>query len=662
MPASSDGKTPAYYHATIDAFLSTSPLEILGKIVEAARGEFDAAQTTAWEIQIDVLSRSVRGLRGHVFFEFGVPRLGRRIDVVVVSGSVVMPIEFKCGSKKYQRSDLNQVWDYALDLKNFHAASKAVPVLPILVATDAETEDLTWEAAHEDGVRPPLRMNSVGLGRAIIHGLSLESGPMIDGVSWGRAPYRPTPTIIEAARALYARHTVTAISRHDAGAENLAITARVVNDLIDRARNENLKVILFVTGVPGSGKTRVGLDIATQRREQDAMHAVFLSGNQPLVSVLKEALIRDEHGRARKLDPKLRKGSIRNRVEAFIQNIHHFRDIGVDNRDSVPSDHVVIFDEAQRAWDLKRTSSFMRDKKGQPSFQYSEPEFLISYMDRHPDWAVVICLVGGGQEINTGETGISAWLEAARDKFPLWHVYISPEMTVSEMNNDHSSSSGPLRVTQDKGLHLASSIRSFRSEKVSGFVQALLDRDHRMASQLLRSVAGAYPIAITRDLDRAKAWIRQHARGTERVGLVASSKAQRLRPHAIDIRYKVDPVQWFLNDSDDTRSSSFLEDAATEFQVQGLELDWTCVTWDADLRYTDNGWQHYFFAGRKWNEIRKPIRQRYLLNAYRVLLTRARQGMIIFVPSGSRLDPTRKAAFYDPVFEYLRVIGVPECT
>jgi hypothetical protein len=392
------------------------------------------------------------------------------------------------------------------------------------------------------------------------------------------------------------------------------------------------------------------------------MHAVFLSGNQPLVSVLKEALVRDELTRARRDDPSLRKGLLRSRVDAFIQNIHHFRDLGVDNQNDAPTDHVVIFDEAQRAWDQERTSRFMRDKKGQPNFMYSEPEFLISYMDRHQDWAVVICLVGGGQEINTGESGISAWLDAARSRFPNWHLYLSPEMSLVETSAEGSPPVPSLRVTQEHGLHLASSIRSFRSDKVSGFVQAVLDRDQRTASHALRAILGPYHVAITRDLEKAKAWIRKQARGTERVGLVASSKAQRLRPHAIDIRYKVDPVQWFLNDPEDTRSSSFLEDAATEFQVQGLELDWACVTWDADLRFGDDGWQFHFFAGRKWNKLRKPIRQRYLLNAYRVLLTRARQGMVVFVPPGDRLDPTRKAAFYDPTFDYLRSIGMPECS
>jgi hypothetical protein len=655
-------QTPAHYHGSIDDFIETHPNQILGCIVEAARGEFESAQTSSWEVQIEVLLRSLRGLRGHVYFEFGVPRVGRRIDVVVVSGAVVFPIEFKVGSKKYLRSDVNQIWDYALDLKNFHQASHTASIMPILVATDADSEDLTWDEPHADGVRPPLRTNSAGLDRAIRHGLSLGSGHTLDGVAWGVAPYQPTPTIIEAARALYARHTVTAISRNDAGTENLAITARVFNDVIDRARSEKMKAILFVTGVPGSGKTRVGLDIATRRREQNAMHAVFLSGNQPLVSVLKEALVRDELTRARRDDPSLRKGLLRSRVDAFIQNIHHFRDLGVDNQNDAPTDHVVIFDEAQRAWDQERTSRFMRDKKGQPNFMYSEPEFLISYMDRHQDWAVVICLVGGGQEINTGESGISAWLDAARSRFPNWHLYLSPEMSLVETSAEGSPPVPSLRVTQEHGLHLASSIRSFRSDKVSGFVQAVLDRDQRTASHALRAILGPYHVAITRDLEKAKAWIRKQARGTERVGLVASSKAQRLRPHAIDIRYKVDPVQWFLNDPEDTRSSSFLEDAATEFQVQGLELDWACVTWDADLRFGDDGWQFHFFAGRKWNKLRKPIRQRYLLNAYRVLLTRARQGMVVFVPPGDRLDPTRKAAFYDPTFDYLRSIGMPECS
>ncbi len=343
-----------------------------------------------------------------------------------------------------------------------------------------------------------------------------------------------------------------------------------------------------------------------------------------------------------------RKGDIRRRVKLFIQNVHHFRDDGLRDP-SAPFDHVVIFDEAQRAWNKAKTANFMRSRKGIPDFSQSEPEFLVSYLDRHKDWAVVVCLVGGGQEIYTGEAGIAEWLDAVRTQFPHWQVHVSPELTGSEYAV-HGALEAVARtnsVVYDDRLHLATSLRSFRSERVSAFVGALLERDVAAAQKLVGEVVQRYPIRLTRDLERAKSWIRQQARGSESYGLVASSEAQRLKPHAIDIRVKVDPIHWFLNDACDTRSSFYLEDAATEFQIQGLELDWVCVTWDADLRLHRDEWRYRSFRGCKWQMIQKDERKRYLLNAYRVLLTRARQGMAIFVAPGDKNDPTRLPAFYD---------------
>jgi hypothetical protein len=275
---------------------------------------------------------------------------------------------------------------------------------------------------------------------------------------------------------------------------------------------------------------------------------------------------------------------------------------------------------------------------------------------------VIICLVGGGQEIHTGEAGIAEWLEAVRLQFPHWHVYVSPNLTDSEYAAQAALERLGLvaSVVWDDRLHLATSMRSFRSENVSAFVKALLDCNIASAQTLLREVNQRYPIAVTRDLARAKAWTRGHARGSERYGLVASSQAQRLKPHAIDVRVNVDPVQWFLNDRHDTRSSFYLEDAATEFQVQGLELDWVCVTWDADLRRHADSWRYHSFRGDAWTSIHKEDRKRYLLNAYRVLLTRARQGMVIFVPPGDESDPTRTPAFYNDTYEYLTGLGVVE--
>lgn len=640
----------------MDEFLASDVRSILGALVGAHPHQLDVEQREAWEQEIVVLQSALAGFPGTLLLEFDVPRLGSRIDAVLVTGAVIFPIEFKCGERQFRLADYHQAWDYALDLKNFHAASHNAPVLPVLVATESESADGGWQPAYPDGVRPPYRCGARHLRRVVEEGLAQSSGAPIDGEAWGRAPYQPTPTIIEAARALYARHSVDAISRSDAGARNLRVTSGGVEEIIERSRANREKSIVFVTGVPGAGKTLVGLNVATRRRTLGEARAVYLSGNGPLVAVLQEALTRDELARIRNAE---RKGAVRQRVKPFIQNVHHFRDEGVRTT-TAPYDHVVIFDEAQRAWTQAKTADFMKRRKKIANFNRSEPEFLISYLDRHDAWAVVICLVGGGQEIHTGEAGIGEWLEAVRRHFPHWRVHVSPNLTDSEYAAQPALErlDGPTAVVWDERLHLATSMRSFRSEKVSAFIKAVLDCDVVSAGMLLREVTQRYPIAVTRDLARAKAWIRSHARGSERYGLVASSQAQRLKPHTIDVRVSVDPVHWFLNDRHDTRSSYYLEDAATEFQVQGLELDWVCVTWDADLRRHSNSWRYHSFRGDTWTTIKKDDRKRYLLNAYRVLLTRARQGMVIFVPPGDESDPTRAPAFYDDTYEYLVGLGV----
>ncbi len=652
-------RVPAFYCDTVERFLATPTAHVLGTLVGSNDRDLEAEQKQAWEREIQILQTGLEGLSGTLFLEFEIPRLGSRIDAVLVERSIVFPLEFKCGESQYRRSHVEQVWDYALDLKNFHRGSHSAAIFPILIATEAVTRDEDWEHPHADGVRPPLRSNAGGLRRALLRGVESASGLPLNAMEWGRAPYHPTPTIIEAARALYANHSVEAISRHDAGATNLRVTSIGVEEVIERSRAKREKSIVFVTGVPGAGKTLVGLNIATRRRELGEARAVYLSGNGPLVSVLQEALTRDELARTH---GKVRKGEIRQKVKPFIQNIHHFRDEGV-RRSDAPFDHVVIFDEAQRAWNREKTADFMKRRKKLPNFEQSEPEFLISYLDRHAEWAVIVCLVGGGQEIHTGEAGIAEWLEALARSFPHWRVFVSPELSDSEYAADlaiDALGGAGVAVDLDPRLHLAASMRSFRTEKVSAFVKAVLDCDRDRARSLFAEVRDRYPMAITRDLEQARRWIRAHARGSERFGLLASSQAQRLKPHAIDVRVNIDPIHWFLNDRADTRSSYYLEDAATEFQVQGLELDWTCVTWDADLRLRSSGcWQHHSFRGDRWTNIHKEDRKRYLVNAYRVLLTRARQGMVLFVPPGEASDPTRLAEFYDGTFEYLSELGLP---
>jgi hypothetical protein len=649
-----------WYGASIADFVGTSAEEIVGQLTLNSSFDIDRSQAAAWLTEIEFLQSTLSDLAGSVFFEFNIPRMGRRIDVVLVVGPAVFAIEFKVGEKTFDRSAIDQVWDYGLDLKNFHEASHAASILPILVATEA-TECPPFELqADPDKLYRPIFVDPATFRSVIDGALTKVTGTAVNAEAWAGASYHPTPTIVEAARALYAQHSVEAIARFDAGAQNLHVTSRRIEELVDEAQAKSRKRICFVTGVPGAGKTLVGLNLATRHEEDEPTHAVFLSGNGPLVAVLREALTRDEVVRRKKQGEKVRKGKVGESVKAFIQNVHHFRDDALIDS-GPPIEHVVIFDEAQRAWNLKQTANFMLRKKRVAGFAHSEPEFLISYMDRRKDWAVIVCLVGGGQEINTGEAGIDAWLDAGNRRFPEWEMFISSRLTDSEY------AAGRVlelvrerpRTHFDDSLHLAVSMRSFRAENVSAFVKALLDCDKAGAKKAYAELATRYPMAITRDLNAAKRWIRERARGSERYGLVASSKAMRLKPHAIDIRVSVDPVHYFLNDRDDTRSSYYLEDAATEFQVQGLELDWVCVAWCGDFRFDNSGWSYHDFRGDRWCNIANADNRVYLRNAYRVLLTRARQGMVVFIPPGDTNDATRSPGFYDSTFQYLKDLGVP---
>ena len=651
----------AFYAEPISAFLAQSNAHILGELSRPGIFAITPAQSAAWEDEIKILKEGLKGTDGFLCLEFDVPRIGSRIDAVVLSGGCIFVLEFKVGESAFHREAINQVWDYALDLKNFHRASHHAPIVPILISTLAKKGSTELSQPFADRVYEPITTNPENLPHLLCTALSNIDAVPIDANEWVSSPYQPTPTIIEAAQSLYSRHSVEAISRHDAGARNLAITSKRVEELIEKAARDSEKHIIFVTGVPGAGKTLVGLNVATKKRdEHQQTHAVFLSGNGPLVAVLREALTRDEVDRQKAVQKKVRKGEVGQKVKSFIQNVHHFRDDGL--RDAAPPcNRVVIFDEAQRAWDKVMTSSFMARKKNRPDFNQSEPEFLISYLNRHVDWAVIICLVGGGQEINRGEAGIAGWLDAIQRSFPDWNVHVSPNLTDSEYAAGHSLShlSGVTHVSKDPNLHLSVSMRSFRAENVSAFVKAVLDCEISAAQKLLEQLSARFPIVITRDLALAKSWIRSRARGSERFGLVASSGAERLRPHAVDVRFEINPIHWFLNGSSDVRSSFYMEDPATEFQVQGLELDWVCMTWDADLRLSrSRDWNYHSFRGDKWTNVHKSETRQYLLNAYRVLLTRARQGMAIFVPPGDETDHTRKPAYYDHTFAYLKEIGI----
>jgi hypothetical protein len=644
----------AYYHNDISKFNATSDDEIVGALTRNSTFSTSIEQAGAWRGQLPILREALRTFEtGAIFLELTIPRIGKRADAVLIIGGLISVIEFKVGANKFNTAAICQAHDYALDLKNFHAGSHTRAIAPIVVATQAESTGQTVLQWASDRVLTPICVVPSGLGEMIARLLRSNNDHAINVEDWMRSRYQPTPTIIEAAEALYRGHNVSEISRSDAGAQNLGATTDRINAIITHSKQQNQKSICFVTGVPGAGKTLAGLNTAVLRKKTNPEeHAVFLSGNGPLVDVLREALARDQAEREG-----IPKTKAFRAVGAFVQNVHHFRDNYVNDK-SAPIDKVVIFDEAQRAWTEAQASKFMTNKRRVENFNMSEPEFLISVMDRHSDWCVVVCLVGGGQEINTGEAGMMEWISAFKNKYQHWGVYAS-ELLMEQDDIDANTRNAlrELRPKLNSELHLSVSIRSFRAEALSELVGHIVENRRSPAKDVYRSISLRYPICLTRNIDRARQWLRDHARGSERFGLVASSGATRLRPEGIFVKAKIDPPTWFLNDRSDVRSSFYLEEVATEFDVQGLELDWAAICWDADFRYASGQWTSHRFSGTNWQRVSAEERQLYLKNSYRVLLTRARQGMIIFVPEGNQQDRTRPSEFYDETFQFLSGIG-----
>lgn len=654
----------SYYSAPTQDFIRSSPDDVFGQLSRNYEFALEEPQKRAWSFEIEHLMVVLRGLPpGYLFLEFEIPRIGRRADVVLLVNGVVFVIEYKYGAAHYDESSIDQVVDYALDLKNFHAGSHEAPIVPVLVASEArEAAERPWACEFgRDRITDVLTANRDSLMDLLALGVARIQASPLDPIAWANSVYQPTPTIIEAAQALYRDHKVFSIARSDAGAINLTRTASCVGEIIDDAKRNRKKAICMITGVPGAGKTLAGPNIATQRTRTDQeSHAVFLSGNDPLVKVLREALANDAVERSQGSAGRavVRKAEARRKAYSFIQNIRHFRDDSWKT-EVPPVEKVVVFDEAQRAWHQGQLSSFMRRKRGVLSFAMSEPEFLLSVMDRHVDWCCVVCLIGGGQEINTGEAGMVEWLGALERRFQHWGVYCSTQIQSPEYD---WSSDLPLRLNRigahvRPDLHLAVSLRSFRAEHVSQFIGAVINGEAAKARDLYAMIP-LYPIVLARNFQKAKKWLRAQARGSERFGLLASSNAIRLRPEGVFVRQEIDPAQWFLKGKDDVRSSYYLEDVATEFHVQGLELDWALVCWDLNFRRTESGWTAFNFSGTRWQAVGDQNRRRYIANSYRVLLTRARQGFVIFIPEGDSEDPTREPASYTRIYDFLRECGI----
>ena len=703
------------YNSNFAAFLYTDSASIYRILDDNYHGEALTTTRDAWKAEIEIMKNVVESLcdaNGQIIFEYDIPRLGKRIDVVLLYRGIVFCLEFKVGESKILESNIDQVLDYALDLKNFHKFSEDKVIAPILVATNYANRSTSIQmSVYDDMVINPLITGKTGISALIQNVLNKFPNETPVHNDWIISPYAPTPTIVEAAKTLYESHSVENITRHEADKVSTDTTIKYILDVIQRSKTNGEKSICFVTGVPGAGKTLVGLDVAVKQTYQgndapvEDEGAVYLSGNGPLVAVLTEALAKDNHQKCRDRNEKKNLSDSRREVGKFIQIIHRYRDnmlakiknpvengvLEIDPEKAVKLaesgygevEHVAIFDEAQRSWTHKRLADYLKrggtygNKLKVPNFPLSEAAFLIWSLDQREDWATIVCLVGGGQEINTGEAGISEWINALNDKFPHWKVYISPKLTEPEYAEGKVNEllAKNENVTYSENLHLGVSLRSFRAEKLSAFVHSLLTFNPD-AAELYNEIKDRYPIVLTRDMETAKRWLHSKVRGTERTGVLVTKEAARFKPLGIHILPSGDEnaVHWFLEDKIDTRASNYLEDAATEIQVQGLELDYTCVLWDADMRCDNGKWRYYTFNGKTaWNEKipdteNKQEQIKYMLNAYRVLLTRARAGMVICVPAGNPNknpsgfweDSTRLSKFYDGTYEYLKQIGIEE--
>lgn len=656
-------RNKAYYYNDISEFIKDDARESLHSLIQHSFKQFDDTnkeQNDAWKSQIQELQSRLKkhGIEGDIIFEYDIIRLGKRIDVILLIRHMVFSLEFKNGKSAFTALDAQQAEDYAIDIKNFHKESENLYVCPILIATDAKPYTKQQTIGHYPDKQIYLQRENIETLVPKVNKIinTYGTNEKIDFDKWFNSPYYPTPTIISAAVEAYKTHSLTEIANSEAGQENIDACEKQISRLIREAKEKSQKYICFVTGVPGAGKTLVGLDVVAKSLDKDKSElSVYLSGNGPLVDVLREALkisSKSEGLKSKQTDAS---------INALIQSSFGFK------RDNATSDKptaekILIFDEAQRVWNKEKMSK----KHNDDMLRVSEPHLLVDIMNRHKKWAVIVCLVGLGQDIYDGEVGINEWFRTCIEDFKEWHMFYSPKIftQIEDKNIDKKSILNCTRCHPLEHLHLSTSIRSFRSNNQSKFVDSLLNNDIENASNYYNEIINKYPIYITRNINQAKKWAHSQVRGSQRCGILASSGAQRLKSEGVYVPKDINHVKWFLAEPNDVRSSNMMEVVASEFKVQGLEIDWAVVCWDADLRRKSDkfDWDYYSFRGTKWNKRNKPELQRYLINSYRVLLTRARQGMVLFVPKGvdPEEDPTRNSLFYEGIYKYLKSCGIKD--
>jgi hypothetical protein len=672
---------PAFYRNSVSGFLSADPAAILGDLNLQSRHAVSSLRLTtvvSWERTVSVLREALQQVtaqipaaaRWGVLLEYEIPRRDCRIDCVLLAGELVIVLEFKTGAAESPAAAKRQVEHYAIELRDFHKESRDKTIVPVAVLSNARILQPRQAEITGDLVKAVQAVGDATLATALLD-LAITCKDnlerhQIDLAGWDGSAYAPIPNIVEAAQMLFAHHSVRDIKHAHAETFNLTRTTDVLTEAVRRAQRDRRKLVCFVTGVPGAGKTLAGLHaVHSPELMRDGRPAgAFLSGNGPLVKVVTEALALDHHRRTGETLAEARR-----RVRTFIQSVHSFlktyRQAG-----QLPPEHVVVFDEAQRAWDaakvrkelLRRATAEERDELASAD---SEPALMLGIMNRLPDWAVIIALVGGGQEIHDGEAGLAEWGRAVREQFPQWGIVASSEALTGGASVAGSrlfsvGEAGPVQVQQERDLHLPVSVRSFRAQAVAEWVNAVVNGKADEAARIATGVAN-FPIRLTRSLNAARRGLSDNTRGFRRCGLLASSGALRLRAHGLEVssgfRDGFPFEEWFLAEPDDVRSSNRLEVALTEFECQGLELDWTGVCWGGDFVWASNGWEFRQFKGSAWQGVQKAGTREFIRNKYRVLLTRAREGIVIWIPEGSLEDETRPPQWFDSTAGYLSRCG-----
>lgn len=645
----------AWFACTGADLLARDVVDTVGRLASAqqARGHPGSPeQEAAWQAQVAALREAIRTAHGEawtVALEYDLLRLEKRADAVVLTDRAILVLEFKQADRS--PAALAEAEDYALDLRDFHAGSRAHPILPALVTGGATGFAPPAQAAFVlPGLLPPVVCGPEGLAALFAWVQSAAPADPLDGAAWLAAPYRPVPGIVEAATMLFARHGVAEIAEARADAANLRETRAAIARAVAAAQRDHAKRVVFVTGIPGAGKTLCGLDTVFGAARQDG--AAFLTGNAPLVAVLREALARDavaHRGGS--------KAQALREVKAAIQNVHRFLEDCALDPARIPPERLIVFDEAQRAWDEAKARRGTQNRPGRLTM--SEPAHTLEIMGRHPGWAVVVALIGNGQEINTGEAGLAEWGRViAAD--PRWGAVAAPRVLATAEPPQRLAAGHPSWLALDAALDLTVPLRAVRDSAVADWVEAVLAGDAPRAAAIAADAA-AFPVFLTRELDAARDALRGFARGNRRAGLLRSSGAKRLRGDGLAAEVPAEEVpDWFLNRWPDVRASDALEAAATEYASQGLELDVCGLAWGGDLVRRGGGWAARRFAGTRWQAERSEAH--YVVNTYRVLLTRARTETVIWVPRGSgRADPfhdaTRDAAEFDAVAAFLLACG-----